>query len=89
MNRTQNQSVFSTFFYIHSIAPVSPFGPFYRLKTDKFSYSIFFFTSAREILTALSYTWKRYPFQAEPPRIGHCREYRPQKLLQTHNRHIP
>ena len=42
MNRTQNQSVLSTFFYIHSIAPVSPFGSFYRLKTDKFPYSIFF-----------------------------------------------
>ena len=34
------------------------------------------YTSNSEIPTLL-YTWKRYPFQAEPPRIGHYREYLP------------
>ena len=37
------------------------------------------YTSTREIPTQfrIPEAWKKYPFQAEPPRIGYYREYPP------------
>ena len=36
------------------------------------------YTSSCEIPTFfIPEAWKRYPFRAEPPRIGHYREYPP------------
>ena len=55
---------------------ISMKGPFKYLN-DRFPYP--FIYSTREIPT-LSYipeAWKRYPFRAEPPRIGHYMEYPP------------
>ena len=32
-------------------------------------------STVKSLLSHISETWKWYPFQAEPARIGHCREY--------------
>ena len=50
-------------------------GPFEYLNAD---FPTLLYTSSCEIPTLL-YTWslKKEPFRAEPPRIGHYREYPP------------
>ena len=70
------------------------FGPFDSRKTNLLSVWAFLLTEMIDI-PSLSYTllmkfptflfhipkpWKRYPFRAEPPRIGHYRESPPRPL---------
>ena len=60
---------------------ISPFGSFHRPKWQ-ISQPLYVLQRVKSLPFHISKAWKRYPFQAEPPRIGHHREY-PPPLPQT------
>ena len=54
----------------------SPFGPFYRTN-ERFPYLFYILQLVKSLPFHIPEAWKRYPFRAEPPRIGDHREYPP------------
>ena len=78
-------STFSQFF--HSHASVSPFDPLYRPEW-LISLPFYKLRQVKSVPFHIHEAWKRYPFWARPPRIGHyrntpnpCLEFSPQLFL--------
>ena len=86
LNRNQSESITRIDNFLTFLKPwfssASPFGPFYR---PKWQISLHFYTLhlVKSLPFLIPEAWKRYPFPAQPPHIGHDREYPPPPQAQT------
>ena len=72
VHKSLNQIMFPWLFHSHKMGLSALIGPFTG-RNDRFPYP--YTSTTKSLPFHIPEAWKRYPFRAEPPRIGHYREY--------------
>ena len=72
VHKSLNQIMFPWLFHSHKMGLSAVIGPF-TCRNDRFPYP--YTSTTKSLPFHIPEAWKRYPFRAEPPRIGHYREY--------------
>ena len=75
MNRHKT-GTFSQLFHSHKMHLWALLaGPFYKRRSGNFPSLLKYILTSESSTLAIPEAWKGYPFWAEPPRIGHYKEY--------------